>query len=250
VVLLMMDSEVGVFAIVLVAQYLMTFGQAALVGQAALTVAGVVNATWAVLAYQLAVAMIAAVLRGLALSSAKVARADERLRTSEAVARQLHQDRKERYAALAGTTVPLLRGLASGELDPAEETVRRSCAVEAARMRRLFAEDTAVPDPLLHELRACIDMAERHGVSVSFVERGTCPELTPQVRRRLTEPAVAMLTKAHGKVRITVAGEEDAVTVSAIAECPPVAPMLDSDGVSISTVRLGDRLWMQATWRA
>jgi signal transduction histidine kinase len=250
VVLLLLDSRIGVFVGVLTAQYLMTFAQAAVAGQAALTVTGVVNATWVVLTYQLAVGMIAAVLRGLAVSSAKAARADEQLRTSEAVAEQLHRDRKERYSALLGSTVPLLNGLALGELDPGDESVRRSCAVEAARMRRLFAEDANAPDPLLHELRACIELAERNGVSVSFAECGTRPAVPTSVRRRLTEPAVAALATARGKVRLTVAGEQESVTVSVVADCPPqVVPVVPpSDGVRTSAVRHGDRLWIKATW--
>jgi hypothetical protein len=251
VVLLMLDSRAGVAVAVLAGQYLMTFGQAALAGQAALSVAGVVNATWLVLAYQLAIAMIGSVLRGLAVSAAKVARDDERLRTSEAVAEHLHRDRTKRYAELAATTIPLLEGLASGELDPGEEPVRRSCAAEATRMRRLFAEDGAVSDPLSQELRACIELAERNGVTVSFAECGSRPALTPLVRKRLTEPAIAVLAAAHGKVRLTVAGTPEAVTVSVIAACPPPAPMSmpDDSGVHRSTVLDGERLWIQATWR-
>ncbi|SMD26572.1 sensor histidine kinase [Kibdelosporangium aridum] len=249
VVLLMMDSRVVVFASVLVAQYLMTFGVAVVAGQAALSVVGVVNATWAVLTYQLAIAMIAAVLRGLAVRSAKVARDEEQLRTAEAVARQLHEDRKQRYAGLAETTVPLLQGLASGELDPAEESVRRSCAVEAARMRRLFAEGSTVSDPLLHELRACIETAERLGVPVSFAERGTRPTLPAQIRRRLTEPTIAALATARGKARVTVTGTDETVTVSVLAACEPYTSTSDTDGVSISAMQSGDRWWIQATWQ-
>ncbi len=249
VVLLMMDSRVVVFASVLVAQYLMTFGVAVVAGQAALSVVGVVNATWAVLTYQLAIAMIASVLRGLAVRSAKVARDEEQLRTAEAVARQLHEDRKQRYAGLAETTVPLLQGLASGELDPAEETVRRSCAVEAARMRRLFAEGSTVSDPLLHELRACIETAERLGVPVSFAERGTRPTLPAQIRRRLTEPTIAALATARGKARVTVTGTDETVTVSVLAACEPFTSTSDTDHVSISAMQSGDRWWIQATWQ-
>ena len=36
---------------------------------------------------------------------------------------------------------------AAGVLDPADERVRTRCAVEAGRMRRLFAEQDEVPDP-------------------------------------------------------------------------------------------------------
>ena len=247
VLLLMLDTRVAVLVAVLVAQYVMTWGYVAWVGPTGQDVASALNATWIVLSFQLAVAMIAAVLHKLALDTAKVARADEQVRTSEAVARHLHGDRTRRFAELAVTTVPLLKGLASGELDPEQESVRHRCAAEAARMRRLFAED-AVSDPLAHELRACIELAEGNGVSVSFAECGTRPSLPARTRRRLTEPAIAALATARGTVRLTVAGTQETVTVSVIAECPPLAPMPDSDGVHRSTMLDGNRQWIQATW--
>jgi len=249
VVLIMMDSRVAVFVAVLAAQYLLTFAQAAADGQAALSVAGVVNATWLVLAFQLAIAMIAAMLRGLAVSSARVLRTAEQVRTSEEVARQLHRDRERRYADLAATTVPLLEGLADGRLDPGEASVRQRCAAEATRMRRLLTEDATVPDPLTQELRACIELAERNGIPVSFAEYGARPELPPPARRRLTEPAIAALATARGKVRLTIAGTGDAVTVSIIAECAAPPKLPDGDGVRRSTVLDGDRWWIQAVWR-
>jgi signal transduction histidine kinase len=251
VLVLLLDIRIVVLTAVLGAQYLMTFAQAALAGRAALTVVGVVNETWIGLSYQLAICMIAVVLRNLAVSSAKAARDGERLRTSEAIAEQLHRDRKRRFSSLAATTVPLLDGLASGELDPGEESVRRRCASEAAKMRRLFAEDATVPDPLLHELWACIELAERNGVSVAFAECGTLPAVPTAVRRRLTEPAIAALATARGKVRLTVAGEAETVTVSVIADCaPPVVPKADGDGVRTSALRDGDRMWIQTTWQS
>ncbi|ROO61139.1 histidine kinase/DNA gyrase B/HSP90-like ATPase [Micromonospora sp. Llam0] len=249
VVLLMMDARIAAFAAVLVAQYLMTFGPAAVAGEAALSVAGAVSASWAVLAFQFAIAMIAAVLRQMATSSARAMGAAERVRTAEAVARHLHADRADRMSALAATTVPLLEGLASGELDPGDEAVRRSCAAEAARMRRLIAEDAGTADSLSHELRACIELAERNGVTVSFAERGTRPELSPPVRRRLVEPAIAALATASGKARLTVVSTGGTVTVSLVAACQPPPPVPDGDGVRQSTVVSGGRLWVQAIWQ-
>ncbi|MCP2170147.1 ATP-binding protein [Goodfellowiella coeruleoviolacea] len=250
VALLLLDARAVVFVGVLLAQYAMTFGHAALAGDSAVSFAGLVNATVIVLGYQLAVGLIAAVLRGLAASSAKVARAEEELRTAEAVAEQLHRDRMERYAGLADTTVPLLRGLASGALDPGDEGVRQRCAVEAAKMRRLFAEDTTAPDQLLHELRACIELAERNGISVSFAECGVRPEIPRVARRTLTEPAVAALATARGRVRLTVSGSDGSVTVSVVADCPPhLVPEPNTDGVRTSTLVDGDRVWVQATWQ-
>jgi signal transduction histidine kinase len=249
VVLILLDSRVAVLAVVLAVQYLLTFAQAALDGQAALSVAGVVNATWLVLAFQLAIAMIAAVLRGVAVSSARALRAAEQVRTAEEVSRQLHRDRERRYADLTTTTVPLLEGLADGRLDPAEASVQQACATEAARMRRLLAEDTTVTDPLAQELRACIELAERNGILVSFADYGNRPELPPAARRRLTEPAIAALATARGKVRLTIAGTGDAVTVSVIAACSTPSELGDRDGVRRSAVLDGGRWWIQAVWR-
>ncbi|MFY1690765.1 ATP-binding protein [Plantactinospora sp. WMMB782] len=257
VVLLMMDGRISAFVAVLAAHYLLTFGQAAGAGQAALSVAGAVSATWAVLAYQLAIAMIAAVLRGMATSSAQALRAAERVRTADAVARHLHADRTSRLSGLAATAVPLLAGLASGELDPGDESVRRMCAAEAARMRRLIATDAAA-DSLSHELRACIEQAERNGVAVSFAECGTRPELPPLVCQRLVEPAIAALATARGKARLTVASTRETVTVdsiretvtvSVVAACAAPPSMPDGDGVRQSTTVVGDRLWIQAAWQ-
>lgn len=247
-VLLLLDARIGLFAAVLAAQYLLTFAQTALGGQAALSLAGVVSATWVVLAYQLAVAMIAAVLRSLAASSARAVRTAEQLRTSEEVARHLHGDRAARIAGLAASTVPLLEGLAAGQLDPGDVSVQRRCAAEAARMRRLIAEDGTAADQLAHELRACIELAERNGVAVTFADYGARPELPPLVRRRLTEPAIAALATARGRARLTISGTGEAVTVSVVAACPPPQLPPDADGVSRSVVPDGDRVWILAEW--
>ncbi|NMO52902.1 hypothetical protein HH310_17100 [Actinoplanes sp. TBRC 11911] len=249
IVLILLDSPVALFATVLIGQYLLTFGQAALGGQAALSVAGVVNATWLVLAFQLAIVMIAAVLRGLSVSSARVLRAAAQLRTSEEVAQHLHRDRESRYADLDTSAVPLLEGLADGRLDPGDAAVRRDCAAEATRMRRLLTEDATEPDLLARELRACIELAERDGIAVSFADYGARPELPPSARRRLTEPVIAALATARGKVRLTVAGTGDAVTVSVIAACAEPAELPDGDGVRRSTVLDGDRWWIKAAWQ-
>ncbi|MDP9792868.1 signal transduction histidine kinase [Catenuloplanes nepalensis] len=249
IVLLLMGGRVPVLVAVLAGQYLMTFGQAALAGDAALSVAGAISATWAVLSYQLAIAMIAAVLRGMAVSSARAVRAAERLRTSEAVAEHLHTDRTGRIAALATTAVPLLEGLASQVLDPGDASVRRACAAEAARMRRLIAGDDAHADALAHELRAAVEQAERAGVTVTFAEQGTRPDLPPQVRRRLVEPAIAALATATGRARLTITSAGETVTVSVVAACAPPPPAPDGDGVRRSVLADGDRLWIQAAWQ-
>jgi signal transduction histidine kinase len=247
-VLLLMDSRFAVFACVIAAHYAMTFAQTALGGDVGVTPGEAVNATVVVLSYQLAVGMIAAVLRPVAVTAASVAHQQERLRTGLVVAEQIHRDRKDRYAALADTTAPLLADLASGVADPGDAAFRRSCAVEAGRVRRLLAEDTTVPDPLSHELRACVELAERNGIAVRFAERGERPAVPTAVRRALTDPAVALLATAASTARLTVIGTGDTVTVSVIADADE-APTMGSPEVDVSTVVGEDTIWVKTTWR-
>jgi hypothetical protein len=249
-VLLTLGSGFGVVVGLLATHYCVTVIQVVAGGAAATTFAGVINETAVTASFQLAIGMFAALLRKVAANAVATAREREKLRTAEAVAEQLHADRRDRYAALAESVTPLLGGLASGALDPTDETVRRACAVEAARMRRLFAEDPTAPDPLLQELRACIELAERNGVAVQFAERGERPPLPRQARRLLTEPAVAALATAKSAARLTVVGRSGTVTVSVVADAPPDSvPAVDTDGVTTSTVVTGDRIWVEATWR-
>jgi hypothetical protein len=249
-VLLSMDRRPSLFAGLLVAHYLPAFVLAVVDGPADVTFAGVVNTTTITVSFQVAVVLFANALRRVAVSAAQVAREEEQVRTNEAVADQLHSDRKDRYAALAETTTPLLAGLAAKALDPGDPSVRRACAIEAARMRRLFGEATVGPDPLVEELMACAALAERNGVSVRFSERGDRPPVPTAVRRLLTEPAVAMLATARGDVRLTLVGAGETVTVSVVADAVPSdVPTVDNEEITTSMVQTGDRLWVQATWR-
>jgi signal transduction histidine kinase len=249
-VLVLLDSRFVVLVGVLAAHYAMTFLQTALGGAAVLTVAEAVNATVIVLSYQVSVGVVAAALRPVAVTAAASAQQEEQVRTARAVADQLHRDRTARYATLAETTGPLLAGLAEGTADPGDPVVRRSCAVEAARMRRLFAADAANPDPLSLELRAGVELAERNGIAVQFAERGARPLIPDAVRRALTEPAMAALATAASTARLTVIGSPDEVTVSVVADAPAdvVAPASVPE-VDMSARVDGDKIWIKATWR-
>jgi hypothetical protein len=249
-VLLTLGSGIGLLAGLLGAFYCVTVVQVLIGGTAAVTFASAVSVTAVTASFQLATGVFALLLRRVAATATAMAKERERMRTAEAVAEQLHADRRDRYASLAQSVTPLLGGLASGTLDPADEAVRRACAVEAARMRRLFAEDATAPDPLVHELQACIELAERNGVAVHFAERGERPPMPTHARRLLTEPAVAVLATAKSAARLTVVGRDGTVTVSVVADAPlDAVPEVDADGVTTSTVVTGDRIWVEATWR-
>ncbi|SDZ36430.1 hypothetical protein SAMN05421504_113171 [Amycolatopsis xylanica] len=200
--------------------------------------------------FVLAVAVAFEVFRRVADRAAAVATTEDRLRTAEAIGAQRHRDHRERYAALAHTAVPLLSGLADESLDPSDADVRRRCAVEAAKLRRLFAEADDVSDRLVHELGAGVDVAERKGISVQFAVRGEPRELPAPIRRELVEPASAAMTSAISDVRATIVRTPSQVRVSVVSDAPAHAlPAFRPRYVEVATVVTGDRLWMEVTWR-
>jgi hypothetical protein len=210
--------------------------------------------TAVVVGCEMSVLVAAMALRGLAARSAAAAERVARLRTADAIAEQLHADRRARYADLATSTVPLLTDLKTGAADLSDDRVRSRYAVAAARLRRLFAEHDEVVDPLVHELRACLDLAERNGIAVYL---GTCGEHpTPPLaaRRALTEPVLRALADAGTRARVTVLGSADGVTVSVVADArevpEPDPEPTGGDGVTVTRLVDGKEVWVEATWQA
>jgi hypothetical protein len=259
-VLLLMDLRLRWFFAALAAQQAVNAVQVIAMGAATpalveMGVTGLLVASW-----QSAVTLAVVELRRSAGVARQISAEEERLRTSERVAEQLHDDRQARYADLTTSTAPLLAGLASGELHPADPLVQRACLIEAARMRRLFAESDDVPDPLEHEIHACVDVAERQGTSVQLSIRGARPALPLDVRRALTEPVIAVLAGARSRARVTVVGVNDQVTLSVIADGArdarePAQADGDRQGPGgtpgrVRTTRLvrDDQLWLEVTW--
>lgn len=215
----------------------------------------------------LPIAMMIAInlLSALAGSTARTAAARTALETERAAAGRMHQARRDRLAALDRTAGAILTELAEGRADPADPAIQRRCALEASRLRRLIAESDDVPDPLLHELRACVDVVERNGLPVDFVAVGVLPPLPVEIRRQLAEPLTATLAAANRWARLTVVGQPDEVVVSLTTPGPstitaePVSGVgdtidMDGDG-SASAVEYvyeenEELVWVQTRWRA
>lgn len=269
VLLVLADHSAAATVASLAAHTAGSFAQLILVGQHH-EVADLVVVTAVVLGCELPVLAAAMASRRLTATAAAAAERAERVRTAEAIAEHLHADRRSRYADLATTAVPLLTDLTTGSADLADPGVRAAYAVAAARLRRLFAEHDEVDDPLLHELRACLDLAERKGVSVYLGACGDYPTPPLPVRRALTEPALRTLATAATEARVTVLGSPTGVTVSVLADaCPaegndpePAAvneraandSAVNDSAANDSTVTVtrlvdGSRVWMEATWR-
>ncbi|NKE63270.1 hypothetical protein FXN61_43725 [Lentzea sp. PSKA42] len=214
------------------------------------SLAGFATGSVTVIGLPLCVAVVAGVLGRISEEAAAAARELERVRTEEAVAVAAHRRRAQRFAEVSETAAPLLEGLADGSLVPSDPDVQSRCAVEAARMRRLFAETDEVENPLLHELRHCADIADRKGVEVELDARGRWPSPPVVVRRDLTDVALTVLATAGSWARVTVVGGDDLVSVSVVADCGELTvPEPATPGVRVETVSGGGTTWMEARWQ-
>jgi signal transduction histidine kinase len=210
-------------------------------------------------ALQLGLALVVGALDATARRAAAAAEQQATVRRRAEVAEALHRSRLDRYQTVRRSVVPLLVGLARGELDPADRRTQRRCAIEGSRLRRLFAETDDVPDPLLHELRACADIAYSRGVLVDMQVVGELPELSLPVRRALTEAPLHVLAGAQRQARVTVLGRSDEVAVSVLADASlgePAELHTPLDRAPTVTVQESvvaqegeDRRWIQARWR-
>lgn len=162
----------------------------------------------------------------------------------------VHAERRRRYEYLRSRVEPLLRGLAERQLDPGDTVVRHRAAVEAARLRRLFVETDGTPHPLLHELRACADVAERRGVRVTLLSYGDLPDLPTSARRELAEGALLVLATAATQARVTVVTTPEDVVVSVVADAPPETLVESPGPLTVSAVydQEEDQLWWETRW--
>jgi|tagenome__1003787_1003787.scaffolds.fasta_scaffold20899010_1 hypothetical protein len=180
-------------------------------------------------------------------ASASAARGETELK--RAAAQEANAARRRRYRQLERTAAQLLVSLANGRSDPADPTVQRQCAAEAARLRRLFVETDDLPDPLVHELRACTDVAERKGVVVDLVTVGHVPPIPVEVRRALTEAPIEVMTAARTRARITLLGSADEVAVSVVADCEEDRyATTGSAGVVVSSSHQDGQTWVETRW--
>ena len=270
-VLLLLDRPLRDLLLVLALHAAITLGQVVLAGRADRpTLVGMGVSSIALGGLPIAVWLVGAAADRAAAIATRTAVETERARTAEQVAAQLHDDRQARYADLSTSAGPLLTRLADGEIDPGDPAVQQAFFVEAARIRRLFAEADDSDDPLTHELTACADTAMRRGIAVAVAVRGRCPLLPAAVRRGITEAVLHALAVARSGARVTVISVPGRVTVTVVADVtqppedadvtqPPedadvTQPPGDEPGASVTGDGLvvtrelrGGSLWMEAT---
>ncbi|MEV0216644.1 hypothetical protein [Micromonospora sp. ALFpr18c] len=197
-----------------------------------------------------------AAIVGLARERAAAAAAMHTMAAERDAAERGLRERRDRLALVGAAAGRVLGELASGQADPDDPEVQRRCVLAAARLRRLIAESDDVPDPLLHELRAAVDLAERNGLPIDLVTIGGPPPLPVEIRRQLADPLTGILADARGWARLTVVSGPDEVVVSLVtpdrqepeATGPPLGDH-DDGPVQHLYERDGDIRWAQTRWR-
>jgi hypothetical protein len=100
---------------------------------------------------------------GLAARAAELA---SRSAAERAAVAAIQEDRRGRFALLELEALPLLRGIADGSLDPANEEVRQECARHATSLRRALVDRARVGHELLAGLQPALSVARQRGVLV------------------------------------------------------------------------------------
>ncbi|WP_410657070.1 histidine kinase [Amycolatopsis sp. lyj-112] len=213
-------------------------------------IGGVMISGLSVISFQVATLATAMVVHRRASEAAEASAERDRLAHRKALAEHQEADQRSRFAGQLGTTLPLLAGLADRTLDPRDETVRRRCALAATQLRRLFAENDDVPDPLVHEVSACVDLAERRGLTVTLAVSGEPAPVPTEIRRELTTPLMTALVAARSQARVSVLRTGDEVRVAAITDGEPGATPNGSGPVDVEWHAWGERSWMEAKWRS
>jgi len=228
---------------------LATFAVLSVQGLHRADVAGFITILAQSTAIQLVVAVAARRMGATAGEAARVTQREAAAREQAAIAARLRSARQARWLGLQETAGPLLRVLAAGTADPADPDVRQACAVEAARLRRLMAERDDAPGPLVHELQACADVAERRGVAVDIETVGALPGVPAEVRRVITDTAIAVLTTAASQVRVTLTALQEGIAVSLVADSPALPPLpAAASGVVVEHERDRRNVWVEARW--
>ena len=198
---------------------------------------------------QLAVVSGVRALDAAAGQAATAVRSEHAARERAATAEVIAAARHARWVALQESAAPLVAELAAGTADPGERNVRARCEVQAARLRRLLAEGDQVPGSLVHELHASADAAERRGVAVDIETAGPLPQVPGPARRVITDAAIAIMTVAHSRTRITLATVAAGIAVSFVADATGVVRLpAAGSGVAIEQQEDGGMLWAEARW--
>lgn len=204
-----------------------------------------------ILVLQVGAGLFLAATREEAVAAQQAYDVRSRLNTERAVAEQLLNDFRARSAAMVDTTVPLLRELADGHCSAQDDHTRRRARVEAARLRRLFAEADVTDDTFLAEVRAVIAEVERDGVSATLDCSAAPPALPVDAQRALLDATMATLALARTTARVVIQQQGAGLVVSVTTDGspPPKSARFAADpAVQTHIDDVENATWTQSTW--
>lgn len=164
-----------------------------------------------------------------------------------AAAAAIVRERHDRLAFLEREALPLLRGIASGALDPTADDVRERCARHAAALRHSLthspAADPAGTGDLAAVLEPVLGGARARGLRVTVQVIGVPGAPRPEVARAAAATVDAVLSAlAPHQVLLTVLAAGDDVEMYLTFGTPPrAAPDLTRFGLDLPAA---------ARWRA
>jgi hypothetical protein len=166
-----------------------------LLGSAAPGIARLAAAAYVVVVILGVFAALRPVLRIRAGLAARAAELASRSAAERAAVAAIQEDRRDRFALLELEALPLLRGIADGSLDPADEEVRRKCARHATSLRRALADRARLGRELLAGLEPALRAARQRGLLVEVQVVGD-PGLPSPEAARATLAAVGTVLDA------------------------------------------------------
>ena len=180
--------------------------------------------------------------------AARQASLASRRAAERAAASAVKQERDSRLAVLEREALPLLRAIADGTLDPADEDVREQCAQHAAVLRRALS-GSATGGGLMSGLERALGAASARGLPVTVQSIGDPGTSPPAVARAVLGAVDAVLSALPpGPATLTVLAAGDAVELYLTFGAPPRAADLARLGPGLT--RFGLDVPAAAHWRA
>lgn len=176
-----------------------------------------------------------------------------------AAADAISRERHERLAVLEREALPLLRAIADGTLDPADERVREQCARPAAVLRQALT-DRAAGGELAAGLEQALRPAAARGLTVTLQQIGDPGTPSPPVVRAVQDALDAVLgALAPQQAVLTVLAAGDDVELylifgAALREPPDLTrvggavPAAARWRASLSVTEAGGGV-LEASWR-
>ena len=174
-----------------------------LLGTTAPGIARLAAATYVVAVILSVFAALRPTLRVHAGLAARRAELASRSAAERAAVAAIEEDRRDRFALLEVEALPLLRGIADGSLDPADDAVRQECARHATTLRRALVDRARLGRELLAGLEPALGAARGRGLQIEIQVVGD-PGLPSRDAAQATVDAVDAVLRALPPQTVTM----------------------------------------------